>query len=128
MEIEVTKRKRTPLKPLNTITSKSRKRSPPTRHRSTTDNGYTSKRLKLSLSSRRKTEKTKKLKKVRTVENKRVSTPSTALRKNGEKTATLLGGRRKLLTPHIPQRKKMTFSKSSTQGSKAKQFEAAKER
>ena len=127
MEIEVTKRRRTPLKPLNTITSKSRKRSPPTRHRSTTDDGYTNKRLKLSLSSRRKTEKAKKLKKVRTVEKKRVSTPG-SVRKDGEKTATLLGGRRKLLTPHIPQRKKVTFAKSSTQGNKAKQFEAAKER
>ena len=61
-------------------------------------------------------------------QKKRVSTSSTALRKNGEKTATLLGGRRKLLTPHIPQRKKVTFAKRSTQGSKAKQFEAAKER
>ena len=67
------------------------------------------------------------LKMVHTVEKKRVSTP-TALRKNGEKTATLLSGRRKLLTPHIPQRKKVTFSKTGTQGSKAKQFETAKER
>ena len=44
------------------------------------------------------------------------------------KTTTLLGGRRKLVTPHIPQRKKVTFAKSSTHGSKAKQFQAAKER
>ena len=61
-------------------------------------------------------------------QKKRVSTPSTALRKDGKKTTTLLRGRRKLLIPHIPQRKKVTFAKSSTQGSKAKQFEAAKER
>ena len=60
-------------------------------------------------------------------QKKRASTP-TALRKDGEKTTTLLRGRRKLLTPHIPQRKKVTFAKSGTQGSKAKQFEAAKER
>jgi hypothetical protein len=131
VEIEVTKKRRTPLKPLNTVTSsKSRKRSSPTTpHGSTAEDGYTNKRLKLSLSSRRKTEKAKKLiKKVRTVEKKRVSTPAaSAVRNNGEKSATLLGSRRKLLTPHIPQRKKVTFAKSST-GNKAKQFEAAKER
>ena len=135
METEVTKRQRTPLKPLNTVTSKSRKRPSPAAHpRSTTPSGdYANKRLKLSLSSRR-AEKAKKLKKkVRTVEKKRATSPSAATtvqKRNGEKTATPLVGssRRKLLmTPHIPQRKKMTLAKGSA-GSKANQFEAAKER
>ena len=124
MEVEVTNKRRAPLKPINTIKSKSRKRSSPTPPRSAAI-GYTNKRLKLSLSSKR-TEKAKKLKKVRTVEKKRVSTPAT-VRGNGE-TATLLSSRRKILTPHIPQRKKVTFGKSSTAGSKTNQFEAAKER
>ena len=117
IEIEVTKKRRPPLKPINTVMSKSRKRPSPVPPRSGAD-GYTNKRPKLSLSSKR-SEKAKKLQKVRTIEKKRVSTPAV------RRIAT--PSRRKILTPHIPQRKKVTFGKSTT-GSRTNQFEAARER
>ena len=117
MEFEASNSKRTPLKPINAVRNKSRKRASPT-PRSGAD---ATKRLKLSLSSKR-TGEAKKLKKVRTVEKK--GTPSTT-RRNGATAAT--PSRRKILTPHIPQRKKVAVGKT-TSGSKANQFEAAKER
>ena len=127
IEIEVTKKRRAPLKPINIVTNKSRKRSSPTTTPRSGADGYTTnKRQKLSLRSSRRTQEAKKLKRVRTIEKSTISTPG-PLRRNGE-IATPLSSRRKILTPHIPQRKKAMLGKTTSTGSRAKQFEAAKER
>lgn len=106
--------RRTPLKPINAVPSKPRKRNLTSNN---TMPEVKAKRPRLSLSSKR----TGEAKKVRTVEKKR--TP----KKNG---ATATPSRRKVVTPHIPQRKKGSLEKI-TNGSKVKggnQYEAAKER
>lgn len=122
MDLEVSSMKgRSPLKSLNSdLSGKSRKRASPD---PTPSSKVNAKRPKLSLSSR-KTVDAEKARKVRTIERR--GTPSTARRNGATPTATP-GRRRKVITPCIPQRKKVAVGKI-VKGSRANQFEEAKQR
>ena len=122
MDLEVSSMKgRSPLRSLNSdLSGKSRKRASPD---PTPSSKVNAKRPKLSLSSR-KTVKAEKARKVRTIERR--GTPSTARRNGATPTATP-GRRRKVITPCIPQRKKVAVGKI-VKGSRANQFEEAKQR
>ena len=118
MEFEVNNARHPPHKSTNApLSSKSRKRTTPNSRLSSRGKA---KKPRLSLSSR-KVSQVEKIRKVRTVEKK---DDVTGGRRNGP-TAT--PSRRKVFTPSIPQRKKVVVGKS-TKGSRASQFEEAKQR
>ena len=113
--------KRVSTKPATkSVASKStRKRAPPCPTPSTTK----AKRPKLSLSTRKKRDDTNQVRKVRTVEKKRTASST---RRTGELATP--SSRRKVVTPHIPERKKVALPKSGGRGGRTSQFEEAKQR
>ena len=99
-----------------------RKRASPNATTSTTK----AKRPRLSLSAKRRGV-TDEARKVRTVERKGVATGT---RRNGVLATPTIAtpSRRKVVTPCIPQRKKVGVAKNSSRSGKSSQFEEAKQR